>query len=162
MASRAASDHCFDSAPGAAAVARGVSRLFFRQGCIALCEVPLGNDRRADIMALDAKGRITIVEIKVSRADLLGDAKWPDYLGYCDSFYWAVPPAFDLALFERETLRPECCGLIVGDGYDAAVVRPCEPRKVSGSRRRAETLRFARRAAARLLSVEDPYLGAFD
>jgi hypothetical protein len=67
-------------------VARGVARLFYRQDLIALCEVPLGNGRRADIMALDAKGCVTIVEIKVSRADLRGDGKWPDYLDYCDRF----------------------------------------------------------------------------
>ena len=158
----ASPEPCFDDAPGAALVARGVNRLFFRQGDIALCEVSLGNGRRADIMALDARGTITIVEIKISRADLLGDAKWPEYLDYCDRFYWAVPPGFDLGLFDREAMQPECCGLIVADAYDAAIVRGCEQRKVAGSRRRAETLRFARRAAARLLFGEDPHLGSFE
>jgi hypothetical protein len=56
-------------------VARGVTRLFLRHDWMAVPEVPLGNARRADLMALCAKGSITIVEIKVSRADLLGDAQ---------------------------------------------------------------------------------------
>ena len=65
--------NCFDDAPLAAAdVARGVARLFWRQDLVGICEVPLGNGRRADIMAIDAKGCITIVEIKCSRADLRG------------------------------------------------------------------------------------------
>src|SRR5687767_12734994 len=93
---------CFDDSPLIAGdVARGVARLFFRQDLVALCEVPLGNGRRADIMALDAKGCVTIVEIKVSRADLRGDGKWPEYLDYCDRFCWAVPAGFDLSPFEE-------------------------------------------------------------
>lgn len=152
---------CFDDSPAARDVARGVSRLFFRQGLVALCEVSLGNGRRADIMALDAKGAITIVEIKVSRADLLGDKKWPEYLDYCDRYFWAVPQGFALNLFERDALRPDLAGLLVADGYDAAVAREAAVRKTAASRRKAETLRFARRAAARLLALDDPNFAEF-
>ncbi|MFL6862698.1 MAG: MmcB family DNA repair protein, partial [Allosphingosinicella sp.] len=42
---------CFEDAPPAAQdVARGVTRLFFNQDVFALCEVPLPNGRRADMM----------------------------------------------------------------------------------------------------------------
>lgn len=96
----AASPACFVDLPAVAQdVARGVGRLFFRQDQFALCEVPLPNGRRADMVAIDAAGLITIVEIKVSRADLLGDGKWPDYLDYCDYFFWAVPAGFSLEPF---------------------------------------------------------------
>ena len=132
-------------------VARGVTRLFLRHDWLAVPEVPLGNARRADLMALCAKGSITIVEIKVSRADLLGDGKWPDYLDYCDRYFWAVPQGFDLTLFEREALMPARTGLIVADRYDAAIIRPPEERPLSAARRKAETLRLARRAARRLI-----------
>ena len=48
---------CLADAPLIAAdVARGVARLLFRHDFMALCEVPLGNGRRADIMALDGRG----------------------------------------------------------------------------------------------------------
>lgn len=159
----AAPDACFADAPLAAQeVARGVTRLFFRQDRLGLCEVPLPNGRRADIMAIDAKGLITIVEIKVSRSDLLGDRKWPEYLDYCDNFYWAVPTGFALEPFETDEFRPERCGLIVADRYDAAVVReaPCVP--LAAARRKAETLRFARRAALRLVGSLDPGLAGLD
>ena len=154
---------CFDDQPLVAAdVARGVARLLFRQDCVALCEVPLGNGRRADLMALDAKGCVTIVEIKVSRADLRGDMKWPDYLDYCDRFLWAVPASFDLAPFEEEWFRPDIAGLIVADRYDAAVVRTAAHRPLAGARRKVETLRFARAAARRLLGGLDPGLAGLD
>ncbi len=135
----------------AADVLRGVSRLLYRQDYIAVAEVPLGNGRRADIMALGPKGEVTIIEIKVSRADLLGDGKWPFYLDYCDRYFWAVPQGFDLDLFQRPELAPDTTGLIVADRYDAAVLRDPAHAPLAGSRRRAETLRVARLAARRLL-----------
>ena len=151
-----------DAPPVARYVARGVSRLLFRQDLVALCEVPLGNGRRADLMALDAKGCVTIVEIKVSRADLRGDAKWRYYLDYCDRFFWAVPAGFDIGPFDEAAFMPEIAGLLVADRYDAAVVREAASRALSPSRRRAETLRFARRAARRLLGGLDPGLAGLD
>jgi hypothetical protein len=154
---------CFDDAPLVAAdVARGVARLLWRQDLVGLCEVPLGNGRRADLMALDAKGQITIVEIKCSRADLRGDAKWPDYLDYCDRFCWAVPAGFALDLFEDAHFRPDIAGLIVADRYDAAMVREPALRPLAAARRKVETLRFARRAAQRLLGSLDPGLAGLD
>jgi hypothetical protein len=143
-------------------VARGITRLFFRQDLFALCEVPLPNGRRADMMAVDARGMLTIVEIKVSRADLMGDQKWPDYLDYCDRFFWAVPSGFSLEPFETEPFQPHLCGLIVADRYDAAVLREAAVRKMPPPRRKAETLRFARRAARRLIGDLDPGLDGLD
>jgi hypothetical protein len=142
---------CFADAPLAAQdVARGVTRLLFNQDLFALCEVPLPNGRRADMMAIDSAGLITIVEIKVSRADLMGDCKWIEYLGYCD-----------LAPFEEPGFQPQLCGLLVADRYDAAVVREAPLRKLPPARRKAETLRFARRAARRLVGDLDPGLAGF-
>ncbi|NIR98638.1 MAG: MmcB family DNA repair protein, partial [Gammaproteobacteria bacterium] len=107
------------------AVARGISRLFARNNDIwVLPEMPLRNGRRADLMGLDAKGKIVIVEIKTARADLLGDGKWPDYLDFCDRFFWGLPPELDRACLETADFMPECCGVIVADEYDAEIVRP--------------------------------------
>jgi hypothetical protein len=155
-------ESCFEQAPLAAQdVARGVTRLFFNQDIFALCEVPLPNGRRADMMGIDSSGLITIVEIKVSRADLLGDCKWLDYLAYCDRFCWAVPAGFDLDPFSQECFHPGVCGLLVADRYDAAVVREPALRRLAPARRKAETLRFARRAARRLVGDLDPGLAGF-
>ncbi|MGE4321443.1 MAG: MmcB family DNA repair protein [Sphingobium sp.] len=150
-------DPCSPVTDGTAlAVARGTLRLFSRHDMCGIMEVPLPNGRRADIMALDSAGRVTIVEIKCSRADLLGDRKWTDYFDYCDRFYWAVPAGFDLAPFEGEALWPGRSGLIVADRYDAELVRPAPIEPLAAARRKAETIRFARRAARRLTALADP------
>jgi hypothetical protein len=150
---------CFaDQPPVAADVARGVTRLFCRQDLFAVCEMPLPNGRRADLMAIDAKGTLTIVEIKVAKADLLGDGKWRDYLDYCDRFFWAVP-AHLAYILEEERYLPGEAGLIVADRYDAAVIRDAAVNSLAPARRKAEVLRFARRAARRLSAQIDPSLG---
>ena len=149
---------CFtDAPPIAGEVARGVARLLCRRDLFSICEVRFPMPR-ADMMAIDGKGGLTIVEIKVAKADLVGDCKWTDYLDYCDHFYWAVPPYLS-ALLEHERYLPGAAGLIVADRYDAAIVRDALHRPLAPARRKAELLRFARRAARRLSAQIDPTLG---
>lgn len=140
----------------AQAVARGIGRLFARNGIWCLPEMPLRSGRRADLMGIDGKGRIVIVEIKVARADLLGDAKWPDYLDYCDRFYWGLAPHLDRACLETTAFRPDLCGVIVADGYDAEIVRPAPSLPLAAARRKVETERLARTALRRLVVAGDP------
>ena len=159
MASSPIPDCFIDGPPIAAEVARGVTRLFCRHELFAMCEVPLPNGRRADLMAIGPRGELTIVEIKVSKADLLGDQKWIDYLDYCDRFFWAVPQLL-ARLLEEDRFLPGEAGLLVADRYDAAVIREPSTRPLAPARRKAETLRFARRAARRLSAQIDPSLGS--
>ena len=138
-------------------VVRGICRLFARNDIWCLPEMPLRCGRRADLMGIDAKGNIVIVEVKVSRADLLGDGKWTDYLDYCDRFYWGLSPTLDRACLETEAFRPDCCGVIVADGYDAEILRPAPTRKLAAPRRKVETERLARTALRRLVTGADPH-----
>ncbi len=146
------------AATTAAAVARGVGRLFVRHQIIVQPEVSLRNNRRADLMGINAKGEIIIVEIKCSRADLLGDQKWPEYLDYCDRYFWAVPAGFDLSSFDKPAFLPDRAGLIVADAYDAEMIRPAAYVPVASARRKTETQRLARAAMRRLLAFSDPEL----
>jgi hypothetical protein len=143
----------------AADVARGVIRMFARHDLAAMVEVPLDGGRRADIMALDSRGQIVIVEIKVARADLLGDMKWPDYLDHCDRFFWAVPAGFDASPIDGAAFMPERTGLIVADRYDAAILREAATHPLTAPGRKRCTLAFARRAARRASGLADPELG---
>jgi hypothetical protein len=88
----------------------------------------------------------------------LGDGKWTDYLDYCDRFYWAVPSAL-ASILDQERFLPGEAGLLVADRYDAAIWREASHRPLAPARRKAELLRFARRAARRLSAQIDPTLG---
>jgi hypothetical protein len=125
-------------------IARGVCRRLGELGYRTLLEFRVGLGRRADVAGLDAAGRFVIVEVKSSTADFRADAKWHDYLGYCDAYYFAVADDFP-----REILPAEH-GLIVADEHDAAILREAPSRTMPAARRRAQILRFGLVAAQRL------------
>jgi hypothetical protein len=125
-------------------VARGVSRLLMQEGYSPILEFTLANGRRLDVAALGPDGMVAGVEIKVAVPDLKGDAKWPEYLEFCERFYFAIPPDFP------DELVPANTGLIVADRYGGAIVRPSPAWQIHPSRRKAVTLRFAKVAADRL------------
>jgi len=141
------------------AVARGICRLFARNDIWMLAEMPLRNGRRADLMGIDGKGHVVIVEIKTARGDLLGDGKWPDYLDFCDRFFWGLPPELDRACLDGADFRPDCCGVIVADEYDAEILRPAPSHPLAAARRRVEVERLARASLRRQLVAADPSLG---
>lgn len=134
--------------PDAARIARGVGRVFEGLGYCTIQEMTLANARRADVCALGQKGMIVIVEIKSSVADFRSDQKWPDYLPYCDKFYFAVGHGFP-----KDLIPPEA-GLIVADGFGGAILREPKTCKLAPARRKAITLSFARKAAHRLMRVD--------
>jgi len=133
-------------------VTRGAARLLIHLGCSVLTEMTLATGRRVDVIGIDRKGDITVVEVKASVADFKGDRKWREYLEFCDSFYFAVAPEFPKDLIPDD---PEC-GLIIADRFGAEVLREAAPDKLGAARRKAVTLRFARTAASRLQSLLDP------
>ncbi len=141
-------------------VARGLCRMLIAAGQVAMAEVPLPNGRRADLLAIDAQGFITIFEIKVSRADLLGDRKWPDYLPWCDRFAWAISAEIDPALLDAPERQPDRCGLVVADRYEAQWLRAPAEERMAPPRRKAETLRLARLSLRRAMVAADPPLSA--
>jgi hypothetical protein len=85
--------------------------------------------------------------------DFKADEKWPEYLAWCDRFFFAVPDEFP------QELLPADHGLIVADGHDGDILRPAETRKLNANRRRSLTLRYTRHAATRLRSLNDPDAG---
>ncbi|MFT6579970.1 MAG: hypothetical protein ACJAU6_000394 [Alphaproteobacteria bacterium] len=131
-------------------IARGVSRFFQRRNETCLTEFTLNTGRRVDIATLDAKGQISIVEIKTSVSDFRADKKWPNYLPFCDRFYFAVPGNFPLDIL------PEAHGLIISDSFEAEILRDAPAERMNAARRRALTLRFAHTAANRLRRYTDP------
>ncbi len=144
-------------APTARALARGVARLMDDLGFSAIPEFRLGNGRRVDLAGVDSRGRIMMVEIKSSLADYRADGKWPEYLGYCDLFYFAVGDGFPRAVLAESGALPDLTGLIVADGFGGAILRAAPERALAPARRRAQLIRFARTAAARLNLRADPH-----
>lgn len=137
--------------PTALRVQRGVMR-FLRAAHDFCCyaEVPLGNGRRADVLAVGPKGEIWIIEIKSSLVDFQVDRKWPHYKEFCDRFFFAKPPELSPDIFPADE------GLMVGDGHDAAILRMAAETGLAGARRKAMMLKLARLGADRIHTLMDP------
>ena len=137
--------------PAALAIAVGTRRLLASHGLTSVTELALASGRRADIVALAPDGTIWILEIKSCAADFRADGKWPDYRDFCDRFSFAVAQDFPTHILPSEA------GLVLADGFGAAVVREAPEHRLNASRRKAMTLRFAHAAAARLHMLADPH-----
>ena len=131
-------------------VRRATARLCMQLGWSALHEVPLPNNRRADILALRADGGFACIEVKSGPRDFLTDGKWPEYRDFSDALFFAVDQDFPVAML------PEDAGLIVAYGRDAELVRDAPDHKLAPARRRALLQRFAMLAAGRLATLDDP------
>ena len=131
----------------AAMIQRGVIRQFQLNGIALLSELILANGMRADLVGIDAKGRIILIEIKSSVEDFRVDNKWPQYLDFCDLFYFASHKDVPSEIF------PDDEGFILADNYGAEIIRHATEDKISAPSRKALTLRFARASALRLERV---------
>jgi hypothetical protein len=128
----------------ALAIRRGVTRHLQEAGVALIAELSLATGRRADLVGLDRKSRVLIVEIKSSIADLRADSKWREYLAFCDYFYFATHTGVPRSLFPPEH------GLIVADSYGAEIVRGPQRLTMASATRKALITRFGRAAADRL------------
>ncbi len=137
-------------------LARGVCRHLVAQGLACLTEFVPTRGMRVDVMALDRRGRIWIVECKSSRADFQSDRKWAGYLDWCDRYFWAVDTAFP------DHLLPSGTGINRAEAYDAEFVVDAPETPRNAARRKALTLRFARAGALRTARLLDPGLAAVE
>src|ERR1700683_2741017 len=128
----------------ALAIARGTARMLRSLGFSCISELPLPSGRRADLVALNERGEIWIVEIKSSVEDFRADQKWPDYRAHCDRLFFATAGHVPLAIF------PPDAGLILADNYGAELIRDAPQHRLHAATRKSVTLAFARVAARRL------------
>jgi hypothetical protein len=134
----------------ALAVARGTGRLLRSLGFACIGELALPSGRRADLVALNERGEIWIVEIKSSVEDLRADHKWEDYRAHCDRLFFAFTQDLPCELFPRDT------GLIVADAYGAHMVCDAPEHRLPAPTRKLMTVRFALASAQRMSRLTDP------
>ena len=134
----------------ALAIARGTARLLHSLGFASVSELPLPSGRRADLVALNQRGEIWIVEIKSSVEDLRADQKWHEYRAHCDRLFFAFTQDLPCEIF------PEQTGLIVADAYGAHMHCDAPEHRLPAPTRKLMTVRFAIAAAQRINRLIDP------
>ena len=106
-----------------------IARSYFGQGDGVLREFKLKNRRRVDLVTINDKGWIIIIEIKSSPEDFLSDKKWSEYIDWADQFYFGVAHNFPISILPKEH------GIITTDGFDVYQAQPSPIHKLNGSRR---------------------------
>jgi hypothetical protein len=134
----------------ALAIARGTARLLRSLGFSTVSELPLPSGRRADLVALNERGEIWIVEIKSSIEDLRADQKWQEYRMHCDRLFFAFTQDLPCEIFPQDT------GLIVADAYGAHLRCEAPEHRLPAPTRKLMTVRFALAAAQRFNRLIDP------
>jgi len=134
----------------ALAIARGTARLLRSLGFSCVSELALPSGRRADLVALNERGEIWIVEIKSSVEDLRADQKWQDYRQHCDRLFFAFTRDLPCEIFPAET------GQIVADAYGAYLHCEAPEHRLPAPTRKVMMLRFGLVAAQRLNRLADP------
>jgi hypothetical protein len=134
----------------ALAIARGTARLLRSLGFACVSELPLPSGRRADLVAINERNEIWIIEIKSSIEDLRADQKWPEYRAHCDRLFFAFLQDLPREIFPDET------GLIIADAYGAHLERDAPEHRLPAPTRKSMTVRFAMAAAQRINRLIDP------
>ena len=95
-----------------------IARFYYEQGDGVLREFKLKNRRRVDLVIINDKGWIIIIEIKSSPEDFLSDKKWGEYIDWADQFYFGVAHNFPISIL------PKGHGIITTDGFDVYQAQP--------------------------------------
>ena len=106
-----------------------IARSYYLQGDGVLREFKLRVRRRVDLITINDKGWITIIEIKSSPEDFRSDTKWDEYIKWADQFYFGVAHNFPINILPKEH------GIITTDGFDIHQAQPSPIQKLNGSRR---------------------------
>ena len=95
------------------------------KGYKVLSEFALPNKKRVDIIAINLKKEIIIVEVKSNKKSIKYDKKWKNYLNYCNYFYFACNEKLqDLDFSER-------IGIIQNNSKNIKIIRKSKYKKLS-------------------------------
>jgi hypothetical protein len=132
-------------------IRRGVQIGLSQSQIMLVPEISLKGGRRADLVGIDPKGQIIIVEIKSSIADFRVDHKWHEYKEFCDQFYFATLPDVPSEIFPDEE------GLIIADNHGCEIMRDAQKETLAAASRKALLVRISRQAISRLQVMTDHY-----
>lgn len=103
---------------------------------------------RADVMAVNRRGELILIEVKSGQADLKADSKFHKYQPYCNKAYLMVTAEHWSTHEEYIRSRvPKGMGLIVCDGQYLKFIKGATHNKMEGAVKKDIVLRMAWRAA---------------
>ena len=120
------------------------------KGYKVLSEFALPNKKRVDIIAINLKKEILIVEVKSNKKNLKYDKKWKNYLNYCNYFYFACNDKIKDLDFSKNI------GVIQNNSKSIKIIRKSKYKKLSENKKKKLIFKIALSAASKFHRLIDP------
>ena len=131
-------------------ILRNTMRFLANKGYQIISEFALPNKKRVDLIAINLKREILIVEVKSNIKNLKIDKKWKKYLKYCNFFYFA------LNNYQKVINIKKNIGIIKTNNLKTEIIQKPKYNKISIKRKSAIILKFALSAASKFHRLIDP------
>ena len=120
------------------------------KGYKVLSEFALPNKKRVDIIAINLKRKIIIVEVKSNKKSLKYDKKWKNYLNYCNYFYFACNDKL------KDFNFSENIGVIQNNSNNIKIIRKSKYKKLSENKKKQLIFKIALSATSKFHRLIDP------
>ena len=120
------------------------------KGYKVLSEFALPNKKRVDIIAINLKKEILIVEVKSNKKNLKYDKKWKNYLNYCNYFYFACNDKIKDLDFSKNI------GVIQNNSKSIKIIRKSKYKKLSENKKKQLIFKIALSATSKFHRLIDP------
>ena len=125
-------------------------RFLSLKGYFVLSEFALPNKKRVDIIAINLKKEIIIVEVKPSERAIKIDKKWFNYLNYCNYFYFACNDKLEDFNFSKNV------GVIQNSSTKIKIIKTAKYKKISKEEKNNLIFKIALSASSKFHRLIDP------
>ena len=120
------------------------------KGFKVLSEFALPNKKRVDIIAINSKKKIIIVEVKSDKNGIKNDKKWKNYLNYCNYFYFACNDKLKDLNFSKNI------GVIQNNSKSIKITKKSKYKKLSENKKKNLIFKIALSAISKFHRLIDP------
>ena len=131
-------------------ILRNTMRFLSNKGYQVISEFALPNKKRVDLIALNLKKDILIVEVKSNIKNLKNDKKWRKYLKYCNFFFFSFNSCQEVKNIKKNI------GVIMANNKKTEIIKKPKYNKINTKRKNIIILKFALSAASKFHRLIDP------
>jgi len=131
-------------------ILQNTMRFLSNKGYQVISEFALPNKKRVDLIALNLKKDILIVEVKSNIKNLKNDKKWQKYLKYCNFFFFSFDNCQEVKNIKKNI------GVIMANNKKTEIIKKPKYNKINLKKKNIIILKFALSAASKFHRLIDP------
>ena len=131
-------------------ILQNTMRFLSGKGYRVLSEFALPNKKRVDIIGINLKKEIIIVEVKSNKNGIKLDKKWKNYLSYCNYFYFACSDKLKKFKFSNSV------GIILNNCNKIEITKKSKYKKLSEKKKNKLIFKISLSAISKFHRLIDP------